>query len=1632
MLRELINKGLTKFLLPLAIILAFVPGISAWNYYYLRGSDSDYAGGKRVALTWNGSENQYEGTLTVTEDAWTCKVTVGNSENEDNTWFGPTSDTTVSGQTDFGVQSDGSKDFTFTKGTYYLFLKTDGNNQGWNPNHLYITGGGGGVVTPAKERPDQLYVNVMLADGTSYPVLMRLSDNGKQFHGIVNGFTSGDKFNFNFRENELSWDGYKLYPDNANTPAATGAIKNYTTDGGEPNGNWVYTLTENKNVILRVDLTDLDNPKLKVETISKTGQEYYLHAGFLGNWDKNQRVKFLQYTDDPTLLRAVAIYKEANAGNPGFKITNKATADNGNWYSAGQVLGNGVEFNQFVPVTDAASNRDFGSTKNTTLDESALFQTVTFYLTLNEDGSIKSLKPEWIGEAAAVTDDMPVYPIGVYTEAALKRYDQWPVMYLQARVLNNNRITPEYQFTQVTPDRYELELTMRSTKMRNNKDGNEYDNYGTVITVKGFNNAYSAVETFVDYGSFTLPKTQATDGARYKAICQKQEDGTWKLSFEPIGEINDLPFLAMVGGGWVQREVSKTPNPDSSGNVQTTNNGWQESWIQYDSRGNVLRDRKGNVMYNTMWPPRNPILFKTEFEIGGTKKDFTLSSKDLTFKNAGTMTGKEWKEKFFSEYQHTNLSYTSDESKPWEFNAPREYENLLALDDNTTYTLYRVENMWINSSWAEQWNKPYGVKIWSGWMGDINQEGDKQAIWCNHSNWGHVDGVKGELGYLTYIKPFSSEPLYNDQGDMAFSKPTFFKYVNFFYDVNKPQTVGHSVLFTELTIGGAQIAAVSTNDYTVGNYQPALSNIDPEIRDYKVKSVQIRSYLTTTNNGQESEEMVTRVFNWTGSKAIQEFHTIFDSESGNSELPSEGNLSDDGYESTAKWVKDSYDYKSGDYFYKMIVVITDSNNKDHTIVVDSNPFTIIKPEALTLNVYQLVKIGDDSEDTSTDIVTSEYYTFKGEEGNAIEPTLPAYKITIVNDSKFDSTDPTQNPEYDENGDLISGYIDDTNFEFSYESLDELPDYGANCRFTDKVLIVGSVPTAQNVEGYAYGAGNVNSETPANGPQRIAITEDYDRSCQRADNGDRFMHVTNIGSFENREFTLKMAYSNMVLDEDGKYELIESETDPVSANYVAVIPEPQLREAKVDVFYGKDLDGDGNNDYADFKFRNLDLEAAHFHSVRDHIEIEMPNVSEFLRERMIKEDFFSIKMDTKEDPNRPEQVVWSNVFSFNTDRDKPNFIDGEEQENGDPNLNIVTVHGKFLAPELFNYDRAISLIYSAEDKNATPENYKYNYYPRWKDGMVHKLDITDKAPVEMDHVLVNPSISLKDSYVDENGEEKNYADGRHLISEFTINIMHKDSYDPEENEEGHNYLTSSYQDSNADGTLKFDEDGNPVIKTEQMHLHHHSEADYYYVTIIDSRARDEETLGDDDAKITTNGLLASRDIDTKAQICQYVIPANRLLNGGYYPVTIKKDYGTIDQEGLNFSKFVEEITTNHYAKNLKVLVSYLYPFNVDRTPSNKPGLSREAADQTGVVIKSQANIGEVNTDAVRILTGVDEVLNELPGYVKVGAGFIEVEGTGVQIINAAGVTVAEGEGHHDVTAGVYVVRYSGKTTKVVVR
>ena len=487
--------------------------------------------------------------------------------------------------------------------------------------------------------------------------------------------------------------------------------------------------------------------------------------------------------------------------------------------------------------------------------------------------------------------EIPVYPNGVSTESELKAYDfkANPVYYLVAQVLNDNRPTPEWQMEKGADGKYHINgFAMRNT----NCIGNNNREDGVAVC------QYTSANSYIDLDEQTLnnlPENPLSEGRLFNATFDPETD---KLTFkEDLSANHKMPFISLVGYMMQQDAAYPTPRGvEGKPAGVTTATGWQEAWLQYDAEGNLLKDRKGNVMYSTIWPPKNPVYFTAN--AGGERH---YSSDQMTFspvKAAGkyvAKTGAEWEAELKA----------SDNADA--------YQGLDLVDD-ATYYRYVVDDIWYVGA----------GKIWTGWAGQtVNRDGKQIAQWSNHRNWGYKD-KKATDTEGTSIDPETTYGVSTEEGangNFLFKQPTFFKTIEFFYDNNDPQKA--SKIYTTLAYGSASIAAQSNKEdgaYKKGSYQPSVSV--PE--GVTVTGYTIYRYDATTNQLAPIGDDGGKVAEGTTDPNSETF--TFDNEG----------LAD------------------GRYYY--VLKVNFSNNRSSK--VRSNPFIIYHPGVYTLdaNGYQLVKL----------------------------------------------------------------------------------------------------------------------------------------------------------------------------------------------------------------------------------------------------------------------------------------------------------------------------------------------------------------------------------------------------------------------------------------------------------------------------------------------------------------------------------------------------------------------------------------------------------------------------------------------------------------------------------------------------
>lgn len=414
----------------------------------------------------------------------------------------------------------------------------------------------------------------------------------------------------------------------------------------------------------------------------------------------------------------------------------------------------------------------------------------SYNIVLNtNDGTVKIVR------TGGVANEIPVYPKGISTEAEIANYDfdANPAVYLRASKLNNGRVTPEWQMEKRADGKYHLDgFAMR---------------YCEDVRVSTYTN--NGHTTSANFKSTGFP-----DGMAEGKLCNATWDpATGELSLEVASD--KMPFVSLVGYAMQQDQVYQTPRHfDGTPEETATSKGWQEAWILYDEQGNIVKDRKGNVMYNTMWPPKNPVYFTAN--VGDETRMYT--SDQMTFRpydNYVVKTGAEWKA-LLTDDEYKNLGIKED-----------------VLVDNARYARYIVNDLWFVGS----------AKVWTGWAGQVIGS-NQMANWSDNTNWGYKKNKNTDTDG-TAISPETTYYLSHHEGyngNFLFNEPTYFKTIEMFYNLDK---IDESRIYTTLAFGSAQIEAKSHKDgdsYDHGMFNPTINPTE----GWSLKNYTIKCYNATT------------------------------------------------------------------------------------------------------------------------------------------------------------------------------------------------------------------------------------------------------------------------------------------------------------------------------------------------------------------------------------------------------------------------------------------------------------------------------------------------------------------------------------------------------------------------------------------------------------------------------------------------------------------------------------------------------------------------------------------------------------------------------------------------------------------
>ena len=566
---------------------------------------------------------------------------------------------------------------------------------------------------------------------------------------------------------------------------------------------------------------------------------------------------------------------------------------------------------------------------------------ITFTLSLNADGTPKNLSVTWTNvhlDETVVVPGMPFYPYGVRNESQFlaAMNEGKPYYYLLGHALNNKQPSPEWELVpgeKLFPGdaRYAGKYVCDFTFTKH-LDGTTADGYGDNdgntrwVYVGSYENAGATeihhVYTGRDlWNGLTVPQGSINNSLRLRAVYDPSlgdtdasltieylrltEDKTWEVTEVP----DALPFISLVGAEWKQREGVPTnlvniPADQSAkyDGWNTTTGGWQQSWIQYNADGEAVTNRtKTGVYFNTQWPPYHDIIFTSQFQLNGNDYEMGLSSGELTFSPSSEATGAVWK------------------------NDPRfiGQENLI-LDDNATYRLYEVSDLWANGKF----------KLWTGWSGARKNANGDGAEWEYNWNWGEYrEGAEAvEIGFNQTVM------MGLQNGDMVLNKPTYLSHAYFFLDVNNPRVNSACRLYTTLAPGGAQIHALSNSTYTAGVFKPELTYVLEE--DTKVTGVHVVIYR------QSDDRVMGEILEEDGlDVAAADFSSIFAADFASADDYAEG------------YFHDGFNYRnSGWYYYTMEVSFSNTTEK---ALVKSNPY-YVQAVASTLYVGQLIKVNKEN------------------------------------------------------------------------------------------------------------------------------------------------------------------------------------------------------------------------------------------------------------------------------------------------------------------------------------------------------------------------------------------------------------------------------------------------------------------------------------------------------------------------------------------------------------------------------------------------------------------------------------------------------------------------------------------------
>ncbi len=706
------------------------------------------------------------------------------------------------------------------------------------------------------------------------------------------------------------------------------------------------------------------------------------------------------------------------------------------------------------------------------------------------------------------------------------------------------------------------------------------------------------------------------------------------------------------------------------------------------------------------------------------------------------------------------------------------------------------------------------------------------------------------------------------------------------------------------------------------------------------------------------------------------------------------------------------DPKDGNRFQQNIYALTFNTINYLTGEFQENP------DVTKLTAYQLVKILNPEDEYN-------YVTYYGSETS---PAACAYLL------KVDVADDDASPKL-----------------LDYKAIDYIPDYadGNKYQFSCKVLLVTNALSENrraNVKGYQLKGMDSSAkkfdetktfddEEAITGESRYrdwnddpeSFTTTYMPFNEGADQGRYFRIVEpritlmeDDNNYEDIDPGFRYTYSVRMLYTADSGDKI---SEPGKVSYNLVMPSPRLVNAHMEMFYGKDTDDKSNNETMSFVYDDFKLVKARYQNLHKVIEIEIPNITPRYRAKAV--GYIQEKIGEEEFLNNTEFApISTGLFALQVVAGK-NGEDVIESSlyNNDYYLqpdedNVIRIEGETHVHDHLTTETYRKVTMSISEKFVT----LIPVFNRWEDTDIKPLEITDNMPA----LQSLEGKTEMNKFVKVVVEDLSYNDEDHLIETDAITLRLRTSrFDLTTDEDKEVLINEQLYGVSEEGTVESNvEDGVNYAKR-------------FDVDDSFALARPLKFGACDDGDYNDYYLVTLTD-ENEEEIQKMIVSAREFSEGKLIRVT--KDLGARTDGQYDESK------DNPYFRNLKISISYLYPFDhVCTDPEhNFREMAMRRIDSSAEGDEDADDNDELGTDVMLSQPAVLDLLDYRPEVptsvenmtvedciIRTGKGYIDVPFGRVSIYSAMGVKVASGEGRHNLPGGIYIVCINNSTKKIMV-